>query len=221
MTRILPLAALVLALAGGWLWWNQQATAPGVTLGSLNAQEAAEVDTSGIAEMALGAEDAPVTLIEYASFTCPHCAAFHEEVLPELKAAYIDTGQVRLVYREVFFDPFGLWAALVARCGGGGERFFAITDLLYANQADWLGNGDRAAVAENLRRIARTAGLDDAEVNACLADEATARALVARYQENATADGIDSTPSFVIDGAKYPNLPWAEMQALLDEKLAG
>ena len=225
MTRILTLAAFVLALAGGWFWWSQQATTPGVTLGSLNAQEAAEVDTSTVEEMALGDENAPLTVIEYASYTCPHCRTFNEEVMPQLKAEYIDTGKVRLVYREVYFDPFGLWASLVARCGAdeseNDERFFAITDLLYENQADWLGNGDRAAVAENLRTLGRSAGLSNEQIDACLSDEAKARALVASYQQNATADDIDSTPSFVIDGTKYSNMPWDEMKSILDEKLAG
>jgi len=94
------------------------------------AQEA----TIEIQDMVMGAEDAPVEIIEYASFTCPHCARFHADVWPQLKADYVETGKVRFIYREVYFDRFGLWASMIARCGGEG-RFFAFTDLIYKEQA--------------------------------------------------------------------------------------
>ena len=88
--------------------------------------------------MTLGAEDAPVEVIEYASFTCPHCANFHETVFDQLKANYIDTGKVKFTYREVYFDKYGMWASLIARCGDDPDRFFGITDMLYSTQ-DELG----------------------------------------------------------------------------------
>ena len=80
-------------------------------------------ETRELVEMSLGADDAPVTLIEYASLTCPHCANFHKTVLPQLKSDYIDTGKVRLIYREVYFDRPSLWAAMIARCAGRGPVF--------------------------------------------------------------------------------------------------
>ena len=92
----------------------------------------AEIDTTGIKEMFLGNPDAPLTFIEYASFTCPHCAAFHMGPFKQLKADFIDTGLIKFVNREVFFDRFGLWAAIVARCGDGdAQRYFGIADMLY------------------------------------------------------------------------------------------
>ncbi len=183
----------------------------------LLAQDAAGPE---IVEMAMGAEDAPVTVIEYASFTCPHCANFHADVLGDLKRDYIDTGKVRFIYREVYFDRYGLWAGMIARCGGP-ERYFGIADMIYAQQRQWTAGGDPATVAGNLRRIGKTAGLTDETLDACLSDAAMAEALVADYQKNAEADGIQSTPSFIIDGESYANMSYADFRQVLDEKLDG
>jgi protein-disulfide isomerase len=189
--------------------------------GAANAQTSnGDVDISGIQDMVTGNPDATVEVIEYASFTCPHCATFHQGPFKQLKEEYIDTGKIRFVYREVFFDRFGLWAALVARCGGP-ERYFGIADLIYAGQSTWSRAGDPAAIVEELRKIGRLAGLDNETLEACLQDGDQAQALVAWYQQNAEADGIDSTPSFVINGKKHSNMSYAEMKAIIDEALEG
>ena len=169
--------------------------------------------------MTLGDPDAPVTVIEYASFTCPHCATFHKTVFKELKENFIDTGKVQFVHREVYFDRFGLWAGMVARCGGP-ERYFGITDIVYDTQSEWTSGGDPATVVGNLRRIGKTAGLTDAELDACLSDGEKAQALVAWYQENASADGIQGTPSFIINGEQHSNMGYDAFAEILDEKLA-
>ena len=182
----------------------------------------AEVDTSGIVEMTMGDPDAPVTVVEYASYTCPHCARFHEDTFKQLKTDYIDTGKVHFIYREVYFDRFGLWGSIVARCGEGAEnRFFGITEMLYAQQSDWARQDDPAAIVDRLRRIGKTAGLTDAQLDQCLTDGDNAQALYARWLEFQEADGIDSTPSFVIDGRKYANMPYAEMAELIDNAIGG
>ncbi len=186
------------------------------------AAQAQEVDTSGIADMTLGDPDAPVTVIEYASYTCPHCARFHESAFKDLKRDYIDTGKVHFIYREVYFDRFGLWASIVARCGEGAEnRFFGISEMLYAQQGDWARQDDPAAIVERLRRIGKTAGLTDAELDQCLTDADNAQALYARWQAFADEDGIESTPSFIIDGRKYSNMPYNEMSDLIDTAVGG
>jgi protein-disulfide isomerase len=159
-----------------------------------------------------------VTVIEYASFTCPHCRAFHQGPFKELKANYIDTGKINFIYREVYFDRFGLWAGMLARCAGP-DRYFGMAEMLYETQQEWIGNGDPATIAENLRRMGRTAGMTDDEVNACLQDGDMARALVAVYQQNAEADAVDSTPTFLINGEKYSNMSYEDFSAILDEKL--
>jgi protein-disulfide isomerase len=181
------------------------------------AQEAAP-DTSQIVEMTMGPEDAKVTIIEYASFTCPHCANFHKGPLKQLKAEYIDTDKVHFIYRDVYFDRFGLWASMVARCGGG-EKFFGIADMIYEQQAEWT-QGEPAAIADNLRRIGKVAGLEPDAVEACLNDTEKAKALVAWYQQNAEADGVESTPTLVINEQKYANMAYDDLKAIIEEKLA-
>ena len=183
------------------------------------AQEATVEEPVAIQDMAQGAEDAPVTIIEYGSFTCPHCASWHAESYGQLKEEFIDTGKVRFIFREVYFDRFGLWASMVARCGGQ-MRFFGVHDIVYAEQQEWIGNSDPATIASNLRRIGRTAGMDDATLDACFEDEAQAEALVAWFQTNAGADAIESTPTFIINGEKYSNMAWDEMRRIIEAELA-
>lgn len=215
-------AGALVMIGGGALVWNRFGAAElGPSIGELNAQEAGEIDTSRVLEMSMGDADAPVTVIEYASFTCPHCRSFHENAFGPLKANYIDTGKVRFIYREVYFDKFGLWAAMVARCGGE-MRYFGIADLLYEQQPEWISRDQsEAQIVENLRAIGRTAGISDDELDACLSDGDMAQAMVAVYQQNAEADDISSTPSFVIDGTKHANMSYEDMSAILDEKLGG
>ena len=202
MTRILFAAAIAAAgLLGATFWVGHSA-------GPAHAQTA---ETVTVEDMTLGNPDAAVTMVEYASFTCPHCAAFHENTFAQLKADYIDTGKIHFVYREVYFDRFGLWAGMLARCGG---------EALYGSQPEWAKGGDPAEIAGNLRKLGRTAGLSDEEVTACMSDQATAEAMVASFEKNAEADGISSTPSFVINGETYTNMPYDEMKAILDAALA-
>ncbi|WP_135506512.1 DsbA family protein [Roseovarius aestuariivivens] len=221
MKNVLLSGAIALALAAGAGYWLSQSaspTAPAGTdlFGAANAQDASEVDTSTITEMTMGSEDASVTVIEYASFTCPHCANFHANQLKQLKADYIDTGKIRFIYRDVYFDRFGLWASMVARCGGE-QRFFGIADMIYDQQKDWIGNGqDPVAITDRLRKIGKVAGLSEDQLEACLTDAQKAKTLVAWFQENAEADGVQSTPTLVINGETYSNMPYAELKGILD-----
>ena len=178
----------------------------------------AEATEATVEEMQLGNPDADVTVIEYASFTCPHCRDFHDTVFEELKENYIDPGKINFVYREVYFDRYGLWAAMVARCGGE-DRYFGIADLIYEQQQEWV-QGEPTDIVANLRRIGKTAGLTDEQLDTCLSNGEKAQTLVETYQANAEADEITSTPSFVIDGTKYSNMSYDEFAAILDEKLA-
>jgi protein-disulfide isomerase len=207
-------AALTLGVGAYVLSGNSRV---GETAISANAQTASDVDTSGVKEMTLGADDAPVTVVEYASFTCPHCRTFHENVFGKLKADYIDTGKVKFVFREVYFDRYGLWAGMVARCGGG-DRYFGIVDLVFENQSTWT-NGEPQEIAENLKKFGRLAGMDGETLDACMTDGEKAKALTAAYQENAGADGIRSTPSFVINGTTHSNMSYDELKALIDGSL--
>jgi len=222
MQRTLVIGAAALAIVAGAAYRlaSTPANEPGISLGAANAQENGEaVDTSGIAEMTMGPEDAPVTVIEYASFTCPHCATFHNGPGKELKAEYIESGDVQLIYRDVFFDRVGLWASMVARCGGE-DRFFGITDMLYQQQKDWIADGDPVKIADNLRKIGKTAGLDADQVDACLQDNDKAKALVAWFQEHAEEHDINATPTLVINGEKHSNMSYADLKEIVEAELA-
>lgn len=224
-TLLLGTGAAVVAVGGVGAWatlGGQRMAEVGSTLITPSAAMAqtseTPVDTSRVIEMVQGNPDAAVTVMEFASFTCPHCANFHAGVYRQLKEAYIDTGLIRFVYREVYFDAYGLWAALVARCGGE-MRYFGVVDMLYAEQSQWARGADGGAVADSLRRIGRRAGMSDDELNACLTDRDMAMAMMQVYQEGATEFGVRSTPSFVINGTLHSNMSFAEFQAILDPLL--
>ncbi len=184
-----------------------------------NAQSSdADAGAAEIIDMVQGAEDAPITVIEYASFTCPHCARFHADVYKLLRKNYIDTGKVKFIFREVYFDKYGMWASMIARCSGP-DRFFGMTDLILNSQSTWARAGDDLAIVEALRKIGRLSGMQDAALDSCLQDGEKLRALVGWYKENAQRDGIQSTPSFLIDGQSYKNMDYEEFAKILDEKL--
>jgi protein-disulfide isomerase len=166
-----------------------------------------------------GNADASVTVVEYASFTCPHCASFHAGPYKKLKKNYIDTGKVKFVFREVYFDKVGVWSSLVARCGGQ-ERFFGIADLIFKGQKEWSRAGSDVAVANELRKIGRLAGLDDGTLESCLTDSDKIKALVGWFKENTTRDEISSTPTLLINGEKHANMSYEDLVEIIDAQLA-
>jgi protein-disulfide isomerase len=160
------------------------------------------------------------TVASCASFTCPHCANFHDAVFDKLKKNYIDTGKVKFIYREVYFDKFGLWAAMVARCAGP-EKYFPVSDMIYDTQKEWIGDGQPATIAENLRKIGLKAGMSKEALDACMNDNEKAKAMVAAYQSNATKDDVSGTPTFIVNGEKHSGeMAYEEFAKILDEKLA-
>jgi protein-disulfide isomerase len=213
------LLAVIIAIGGNYA--NQQFTGqawqPLLAASAQQVTDADEPEATEVIEMVMGAEDAPITVIEYASFTCPHCARFHEEVYPDLIANYVEPGHVRFILREIYFDRYGLWAGLVARCGGP-EQYFDVSALLMEGQRDWV-TGDPGEVAANLRRVGLSAGLSDDELDVCLTDSDHAEALVTLSTAEAEADQVTGTPSFVINGELYPNMNYANFSAVLDEML--
>jgi protein-disulfide isomerase len=176
--------------------------------------------TDGPGDFSLGSPDAPVKIVEYASYTCPHCATFHANVFKSLKAEYIDTGKVHFTLREVYFDRYGLWAAIVARCGGE-MRYFGIHDMLFDQQQDWATAATPEEVATKLRTIGLAAGLDNAALDACFADQAKAEAMIKQFEANMAADQIQGTPTILVNGTKHSNMTYADLKALIDAELAG
>lgn len=145
-----------------------------------------------------GDPNAPITLIEYASFTCPHCAHFNNVELPELKKKWIDTGKVKLVYRDFPLDQTAAKASELARCAGR-DKYFAVVDLIFRGQGNWATASDPIA---ELSKSLRIAGMGEKEVKACLADQKVADAVVASYRSGEQV-GVDSTPTLFINGEQF------------------
>ncbi|MSU90718.1 thioredoxin domain-containing protein [Rhodobacteraceae bacterium 2CG4] len=216
--RALLRAGLVAGLAPALPAWAQDAaTDTGTDTGAGTDAEAGTAART-VEVMATGAEDAPVTVIEYASLTCPHCARFQTDVYPRLNQNYIEPGKVRFIVRDVYFDRLGLWAAMVARCGGA-DKYFGIVDRLYQKQGDWSRKETAQEALAAMFAIGRQAGLTDDAMQDCVQDQAWAEALVAEFQKNMEADQVEGTPTFFIDGEKQPNMPYDEFAARLDEAL--
>ncbi len=178
---------------------------------------AAEVPPPG--DFSIGDANAPVKIVEYASFTCPHCAHFHETVWADLKKNYIDTGKVHFTLREVYFDRVGLWAAMVARCGGE-MRYFGIHDMLFSKQSEWLASQDPTVIVDALKAIGLSAGIDAAALDTCLNDQAMAEALVKQFETNMAADGVEGTPTIFVNGEKIGNPSYEDLSAAIDAALA-
>lgn len=150
-------------------------------------------------EIVLGDPEAPVTIIEYSSFSCPHCADFHNTTLPKLKAAYLDTGKARLIYRDFPLDRPALFAAVMVRCADP-SRAAGFIEVLFRTQERWTAAADPI---EALARIAGLGGLSRQRFGACLGDQALIDRILAARLEGANEFGISRTPSFIINGKKY------------------
>lgn len=215
MNKLLPIALGTAIVLGGGAWLATNQTTSTTAISPITPAVAQDADVELAPDMTMGEEDAPVTLIEYASFTCPHCADFHDRVWDDLKADYIDTGKVKFVHREVYFDRYGLWAGLVARCAGD-MRYFGVVDMLYEGQKDWIGDGQEATILGNLTTLGKKAGLSEDQITQCVNDEGMAQSMVAAYQKYAGEDEIQGTPTLVINGEKYSNMTYDDLKGVLD-----
>jgi protein-disulfide isomerase len=146
----------------------------------------------------LGKPDAPVTIFEYASLTCPHCAAFEKEILPQIKSEWIDTGKAKLVFRDFPLDGSALKAAMVARCAPP-ERFYGFIDMLFTQQASWATTADPVP---SLGRLAKLGGMGEEQLQACLKDDALQNKILASRLAAEKEFAVESTPTFFINGKK-------------------
>jgi protein-disulfide isomerase len=165
------------------------------------AQSAAAADVAkpvSLPDMALGPADASVTITEYASMTCPHCARFNEEVFPKIKTQYIDTGKVRYVFREFPLDIKAAAGSMLARCIAKTDagKYFAVVDLLFKQQNEWAG----PKTTETLKRIGKQAGLTEQNVEDCLKDQALLDKIAADQKYANEVLKVNSTPTFFING---------------------
>lgn len=165
------------------------------------AQSASDVAKPvSLPDMALGPANSPVTITEYASMTCPHCAAFAEKVFPKIKSEYIDTGKVRYVFREFPLDIKAAAGSMLARCIAKDDsgKYFAVIDMLFKQQGDWVMKN----TTETLTRIGKQAGLSQQAVEDCLKDQALLDKIAADQKYAAEVLKVDSTPTFFINGDK-------------------
>lgn len=175
----------------------------------------AETIKTDLPDLVIGKPDAPVVIEEYASLTCSHCEAFHNGVLPQLKAKYIDTGKVRLVYRDFPLDDLAVGAAMLARCGDGTKRE-AIVGALFKTQETWAFKAK--SPLQELYKLGQQFGLKQAEMEGCLSNEIVFAAIVAQRDEFDAKVKIEGTPTFVVDGKKFES---AATLANFDKALAG
>lgn len=198
-------------------WMNRRVVLSGIAATSaFGAHAIAEEATYFTGDVVLGDENAPVTVYEYASFTCPHCAAFHVNTWPQVKEAYVDTGKVKFILREVYFDQYGLWAAMTARCGG--ERgYYPMLDKFLSTQNAWTRAQD---IGLAIQQIGKRAGLSTKQITSCLSDRTYAETLISNYQSQAGEHEVRSTPTFIIDGESHAgNMGFDDFAKLLDEAL--
>ena len=147
----------------------------------------------------MGSADAPVTIVEYASLTCPHCARFHTDTLPGIKKEFIDTGKVRLVYRDFPLDRNAMAAAMVARCAGPA-RYFGFIHTFFASQSNWARASNPVAALE---KLARLGGMSKKDFDECLKNKAVSDAVLEQRLEGEKTYKVTSTPTLYINGGKY------------------
>jgi len=166
--------------------------------------------------MVYGKADAPVTIVEYASLTCPHCADFTINTFPKIKEKYIDTGKARLIFREFPFDPRATAAFMLARCAPE-DRYFPMVDVFFKQQQQWATAEDGEAA---LLQIAKLAGFTQESFKACLTNQQLLDDVRATMERGSKDFGVNATPTFFINGQKYAGaLSVDEMSAIIDKLL--
>ena len=186
-------------------------------LAPMGAYEGTTTKSGGFTgDVVEGDPDAPITVIEYASLTCPHCAAFHNQTYKRLKTDYIDTGKIKFIYRDYPLGNEALSASIIARCGGE-EKYLAFIDLFLTQQDKWTRSADWMG---ELQKMARFGGLGADQINACLSDQALGQSVVNRTRAASEVFRVNSTPTIVIDGETWTGgRDFATMAEALDAKL--
>jgi protein-disulfide isomerase len=215
--RKVLIAAAVVVVAGiaGFVFWQQYQSAPvaaGLAPAELNPinHPLAQAQPD---DLVLGNADAPITLVEYSSLSCPHCARFQIDVLPQIKKDYIDTGKVKLVQRDFPLNKPAIQAAQFAHCVSP-MVYHNIIDTLFKTQNQWLVQN----AEEPLAQIAAAAGMDRAAFDACLANQDIQAKIVGSREAGTTAFGIDSTPTFIVNGVKVTGeAPYERFKELFDK----
>ena len=182
---------------------------------SVSAQAANEKSTD-LVDAVIGRADAPVTIIEYSSLGCPHCADVHSLVLPRVKKQYIDTGKVRWIVRDFPLGQLALAGAVIARCAGP-EGHLPFLEVLFKTQDSWMTGKDPIV---SLEKMAKQAGIDKARFESCFEDDALIEKVIARARDVQQKDGVSATPTFFINGEKVVgSLPFEEFSKVIERHL--
>jgi protein-disulfide isomerase len=188
------------------------------SMGSAQAQDVNLVELykgTPLPDKVLGSETAPVTIVEYASVTCPHCASFHQQTYPALKSKYIDTGKVKLIFREFPTQPAPVAIAgfMLARCAD--DKYYPMLDAIFSQQQSWAQDPYNGFL-----RIARQAGFTQEKFEACLKDQKLAEQIQGVAQRGNEQFKVESTPTFFINGKKYVGaLSIAELEKIIEPLL--
>lgn len=164
-----------------------------LALGGMNAAQAQEKPWA--IDEVMGKADAPITIIEYSSLTCPHCAKFHTDTFPKVKSEWIDTGKAKLIFRDLPWDPLAQATAMIAHCSG--DRYFAFVNTFFRTQEQWARN---PSPLDAIKTIAKLGGMGPDQVDKCIADSGLLNEINARKDEALNSYKVDSTPSFIIGG---------------------
>ena len=197
---ILACALATAVLAGGYVFFIKRGADTYDPDAAKKDPDIAELMKPGeLPDMSIGSADAPNVIVEYASMTCPHCAQYDKVVFPEFKTKYIDTGKARLIFREFPLDGLAARASMLARCAGP-DRYFAMIDAMFQSQESWVIEGPEAL--DRLLQLARQAGFSKEKFDECLADKELFKKIVDERQRAHDKFGVDSTPSFFVNGKR-------------------
>jgi len=229
MSKILTMLVAILLIAGGAWWYfngkpggfatpavaqtSTAATSSPATSSPAPAGASAKTTASG-EDRVLGNPDAGITIIEFASLTCPHCAEFDRETLPKIRADWIDTGKAKLIFRDFPLDGAALKASVLARCAPV-ERFYGFVDTLFASQASWARSADPTPA---LGRIAKLGGMSDEQFQSCMKNDTLQNQVLAMRLAGEKEFAVDSTPTFFINGKKLVGArPYEDFEKMLKE----
>jgi protein-disulfide isomerase len=203
--------AIVVAGGAGYYHWSRTDTAVAQTAGG-EVPLAELMQPGPLGDEVLGATNAPVTIIEYASMTCPHCSHFHKTVYPDLKKKYIETGKVRFIFREFPLDPLAAAASMLARCAGK-DKFFPLIEAFFESQGEWVVQKP----LQPMFAIAKQAGFTQQTFDDCLANQQMLNGLEEARTRAAQKLNVNSTPTFFINGKIFRGALTVEE---LDKQLA-
>ncbi len=205
LNLILGLVLVAAVAVGGYVYFGMG--------GDKADQTQVTTETDGLPENVMGSADAPVTIIEYSSMTCPHCAVFHKDTLPGLKENYIETGKVKYILREFPLDQLAAAAFMLGRCLDKKDSYFDFIDMLYERQSEWAYSEDRVG---SLKTLAKQAGFTDESFKACLDDKALYAKVLAVKNNGTEEFRIRSTPTFFVNGTRLEGAqPLAEFEKLI------